>query len=179
MARRPAVALKDEHKAFLVQRLAVFDTPKEATEALKVEFGIAISAQRAESYDPNKRAGQRLSMRWKDVFQATRKRFLDQLDDIPSANKAVRVRRLERMALGAEQRGNFSLAAALLKQIAEEVGNVYTNRREYMGKDGGPIETRDVSLLTDDELDAERERVKRLLAEQFGFGGVPPTAKPN
>ncbi len=49
--------LKDEHKAFLVQRLAVFDSPKQAAEALKAEYRVEISPQGAEAYDPEKRAG--------------------------------------------------------------------------------------------------------------------------
>ena len=49
--------LKDEHKAFLVQRLAVFDTPKQTAEALKTEYRVEISPQEAEAYDPEKRAG--------------------------------------------------------------------------------------------------------------------------
>ncbi len=49
--------LKDEHKAFLVQRLAVFDTPKQTAEALKTEYRVEISPQGAEAYDPEKRAG--------------------------------------------------------------------------------------------------------------------------
>ena len=35
---------------------------------------------------------------------------------------------------------NFVLAAEILKQAAKEVGDVYTNRREKTGKDGGPIQ---------------------------------------
>ena len=49
--------LKDEHKAFLVQRLAVFDTPKQAADALRIEFGVKLTPQGAEAHDPEKRAG--------------------------------------------------------------------------------------------------------------------------
>src|SRR5687767_11907269 len=116
--------MKSAYKTLLVQRLAVWDTPSEAATALKAECGLEISPQRAEAYDPTKRAGRRLSRPLRELFEATRKRFLAELGDLPAANKAVRVRRLERMSVNAEGKGNYVLAAALLKQIAEEVGNV-------------------------------------------------------
>jgi hypothetical protein len=53
------------------------------------------------------------------------------------------------------------VAASLLKQVAEEVGNVYTNRREHTGKAGGAIkrEYRDVEEMTDEELRAEPRQI--------------------
>jgi hypothetical protein len=78
--------------------------------------------------------------------------FALQLDQIPAANKAVRLRRLERMSMIAEQRGNMPLAAQLLKQIAEECRNVYTNRRELSGRDGKPIQIQEMS---DEQLERE------------------------
>ncbi|MQV45441.1 DUF2280 domain-containing protein, partial [Sinorhizobium medicae] len=52
------------------------------------------------------------------------------------SHRAVRLRGLQRMAKKAEIQGNMELAASLMKQAAEEVGNAYTNRRELTGKDG-------------------------------------------
>lgn len=56
-----ATQLTIEQKTFLVQALTRFETPMEVARALKEEFGIEITPQRAENYDPTKRAGQRLS----------------------------------------------------------------------------------------------------------------------
>jgi hypothetical protein len=110
MARRPKIVLKDEHKYFLVQRLAVFySPPKEAADALKAEFAIEISPQRAEAYGPHKRAGEPLGQRWRDLFESTRERYLASLEEVPATHKRVRVERLDRMSQTAERRGNFPL----------------------------------------------------------------------
>ncbi|PLU18353.1 hypothetical protein BMJ31_20250, partial [Sinorhizobium medicae] len=55
---------------------------------------------------------------------------------IAISHRAVRLRALQRMAEKAEIQSNMVLAASLLKQAAEEVGNAYTNRRELTRKDG-------------------------------------------
>ncbi len=74
--------LKDEHKAFLVQRLAVFDSPKQAAEALMAEFGIELTPQGVEAYDPTKCAGHALRERWRTVFWTVRENFLAELRQV-------------------------------------------------------------------------------------------------
>jgi hypothetical protein len=149
--------LKDEHRAFLVGRLAVYDTPKQAADALKAAYGVEISPQGAEAYDPTKRAGNRLSERWRKLFDATRSSFLDNVEDIPAANKAVRVRKLARAADAFEQRGNYIAMARMLEQIAKETGGSFDNLRkiEHTGKVGGPIQKEDVTGMTQEQLKAE------------------------
>ena len=155
--------LTDEHKTFLVQRLAMFDTPSAAAKAIKEEFGVTITTQAVEHYNPQRHAGRDLAERWVTLFEATRKTFLERLDDIPSANKTVRVWRLENMSVAAQQRGNFTLASALLKQVADEVGNVYTNRREWTGRAGGPIQVEDVTPpRTIEQVEADLVKLLRL-----------------
>lgn len=131
-----ASKLKDEVKTFIVQSLACFDTPGVVAEAVKREFAETITRQTVECYDPNKRAGSRLSERWRVLFAETRKVFLDDTSKIGISHRSVRLRALDRMAARAEDRGNMVLAKDLLKQAAEEMGNAFTNRRELTGKDG-------------------------------------------
>lgn len=128
--------LDDEVKAHIVQGLACFDTPTQAATSVKATFGVTVSPQQAEAYDPTKRAGRKLSEKWKTLFHATRKAFVDDASQIPIAHRSTRLRALWRMALLAESKGNLALAANLHKQAAEEMGNAYTNRREVTGKDG-------------------------------------------
>lgn len=151
--------LTAEHKAFLVQALARFETPKEAASALKVEHGAAISPQGAEAYDPAKRAGQGLSQRWCELFDEARRHFLERLDAIPEANKAVRIRKLAKASRAYEHAGNYRAMADMLERIAKEMGNVHTNRREVAGQGGGPMRM-DYRDLTDEQLDA---RIRQLL----------------
>ena len=147
--------LKDQHKAFLIQRLAVFDSPKQAAEALKAEYRVEISPQGVEAYDPGKHAGRRLSERWRVHFETIRERFLDRLDEIPESHKAVRVQELARASRIFKRRGNYLAMANMLERIAKEMGNVHTNRHEFTGKDGGAIEYKEISDMTPDQIDAE------------------------
>jgi hypothetical protein len=130
------VELTDEHKEFIVQGLACYDSPSQVVAAVKEEFGIVITRQRVQGYDPTKVAGKDLSEEYRTLFANTRAEYDDEKAKIGATSRLVRVRRLERMAQKAEASGNIMGAAQLLKQIAEEMGNAYTNRRELTGKDG-------------------------------------------
>lgn len=151
--------LKEEHKAFIVQRLAAFESPKQTVKALKEEFGVQLSPQGAEAYDPTKFAGRRLNGRWRALFEHTRERFLTDLDSIPEANRPVRVQYLAQAARSYRERGAYMQMARLLEQIAKEIGNVYTNRRQLMGREGRPTQVEEMSL---EQVDRE---LAMLLAE--------------
>jgi len=123
-------------QTFIVQSLACFDSPSVVVAAVRKEYGETITRQSVEGYDPTKKAGERLAKRWRMLFEETRKAFLENTAGIAISHRAVRLRALQRMAEKAEDQGNMGLAKDLLKQAAEEVGNVYSNRRELTGKDG-------------------------------------------
>ncbi|MBN9335058.1 DUF2280 domain-containing protein [Devosia sp.] len=128
--------LSEEVKTFVVQSLACFDSPSVVVAAVKQEYGETITRQAVEGYDPNKRAGSNLADKWRQVFEETRKTFLEDTSKIAISHRAVRLRALQRMAEKAESQGNMPLAASLMEQAAKEVGDSYTNRRELTGKDG-------------------------------------------
>lgn len=132
--------LTDDLKTYIVQALACFDSPSTVAKAVKAEFGQDVSRQQVEGYDPNKVAGQALGEKWKELFAATRKAFLDDTADIAISHRSVRLRAIQRMAEKAEGQGNMVLAASLMEQAAKEMGNAYTNRREVSGPEGAPIE---------------------------------------
>ncbi len=131
-------ALKGEVKAFIVQSLACFDTPSQVVEAVKKEFGLTITRQQVESHDPTKANGKGLAQKWVGMFNTTRDRFQSEISDIPIANKAYRLRTLDRMATSTEKMKNFALTAQLIEQAAKEVGDAYTNRQkvEHTSPDG-------------------------------------------
>lgn len=134
--------LKGEVKAFIVQSLACFDTPSQVVELVKKEFGLSITRQQVESHDPTKANGKGLAQKWVDMFNATRERFQNEISDIPIANKAYRLRVLDRMATRAEGMKNLALTAEIIEQAAKECGDAYTNKHkfEHSGSGGGPIE---------------------------------------
>ncbi len=123
-------ALSPEVKAFIVQALACFDTPTQIASQVKQEFGLDISIQQVSSYDPTKAIAKNLGQKWIDLFNATRTRFQTELSDIPIANKAYRLRALNRMMTSAEKMRNMALAASLMEQAAKECGDAYTNKQK-------------------------------------------------
>ena len=148
--------MTDEMRAFVVQCLACFDTPATVVASVKREFGLSVTPQAVEAYDPTKRAGRKLSERWRLLFEATREAFLTSTATIGISHKAVRLRILNRMAANAEDMGNMSLAAQLLEQAAKECGDAFTNRRELTGRGGkdfpaSPVRIELIALTAQDE----------------------------
>lgn len=123
-------ALPIEVKAYIVQALACLDTPTQVVEQVKQEFGLIITRQQVESHDPTKANGKKLAQKWVELFYTTRKQLQKELSGIPIANKAFRLRSLDRMAVNAERKGNYPLTAKLIEQAAKECGEMYTNRKK-------------------------------------------------
>ncbi|HDR8930283.1 DUF2280 domain-containing protein [Burkholderia vietnamiensis] len=139
-------ALPDAIKVYIVQSLACFDTISRTAKAVRDEFGVEVSPQQCERYDPTKRAGATLSKKYREIFERTREKFLNDTSGIGVSHRAVRLRALDRAVAEAERRNNLPLMAQLLEQAAKESGDAYTNRRrlEHTGENGGPIENRTV-----------------------------------
>lgn len=123
-------ALKPEAKAAIVQMLACYDTLSIVVAAIQKDYGIKVTPQQVESHDPTKVSGKGLAKKWVDLFNATRERFQNEISDIPIANKAYRLRVLNRMAVNAESMKNYGMTAQLLEQAAKDVGDVYTNKQK-------------------------------------------------
>ena len=152
--------LKGEVKAFIVQSLACFDTPSQVVELVKKEFGLSITRQQVESHDPTKANGRGLAQKWVDLFNATRKRFQNEIADIPIANKAYRLRVLDRMATRAEGMKNLALTAEIIEQAAKECGDAYTNKHkfEHSGPNGGAIQT--ITMSKEEYKSARQEMME-------------------
>ena len=147
----PEPRLTDEARTYVVQSLACFRPPSVIVADVKKEFGLEISAQGVQSYDPTKHAGRKLAVKWKELFETTRKLFLEDTAQIGVSHRAVRLAALNRMAERAETMGNMALAAQLLEQAAKEVGNAFTNRREIAGDPSAPLVVTKIRLVGPDE----------------------------
>ncbi|WP_155032076.1 DUF2280 domain-containing protein, partial [Enterobacter hormaechei] len=147
-------------KAFIVQSLACFDTPSQVVELVKKEFGLSITRQQVESHDPTKANGRGLAQKWVDMFNATRERFQNEISDIPIANKAYRLRVLDRMATRAEGMKNLALTAEIIEQAAKECGDAYTNKHkfEHSGPNGGAIQT--ITMSKEEYKSARQEMME-------------------
>ncbi|HGO4234249.1 DUF2280 domain-containing protein [Klebsiella quasipneumoniae subsp. similipneumoniae] len=153
-------ALKPEIKAFIVQSVACFDTPSQVVESVLKEFGIQITRQQVEQNDPTKISGKGLAQKWVDLFNRTRDHFLNEISDIPIANKAYRLRVLQRMSTTAEGMKNLGMTAQLLEQAAKEVGDAYTNKHkfEHSGPNGGAIQT--ITMSKEEYKSARQEMME-------------------
>ncbi|WP_395406349.1 DUF2280 domain-containing protein [Pseudoduganella sp. UC29_106] len=68
--------------------LACFETPETVVTSVKEKFGLTLSRQRVEAHNPERAAGARLGVQWRDLFYDARQRYLKELADIPLAHKA-------------------------------------------------------------------------------------------
>src|SRR5438309_3743548 len=115
--------LTDEIKEFIVRGLARYDTPSQVAEAVKAQFGIAVSRQQVFAYDPE--GSRPPAPRWIALHAATREKFLSDVAGIGVAQKAVRLRMLDRWAREADERHFTTVAATFLEQAAKECGGIY------------------------------------------------------
>jgi len=145
--------LTEPQKLFIVKALACFDSPTRVANSFREEFGIELSRAQVAKYDPTKAAGGEMAAKLIVVFDETRKAFKEGAGEVPIANKAVRLRSLNRMFEKAEGQGNMVFAAQMLEQAAKEVGGMFTNRRELTGAEGGPIQqATSVKTMSDEQL---------------------------
>lgn len=142
--------LKKIHKTFILQHLAMFSTPQEVAALVKEEFGIEIDRRHVFYYDAEMNFD--LPKAWRSLFETTRDRFLAEISAIPIANKAYRLRELNRMYQNhkSSRLQNPVEMRAILEQAAKESGDAYTNRRELTSKDGTPLELNSVVILPND-----------------------------
>lgn len=123
---RARSTLTEGQKLLVVQRIAMFDTPKMIADALREECGVTISRQSIEEYDPAKRPA--LLPKWKALHDATRAAFLE-----ATANHAVASRLvcayLTAMATRADVDGNAVLTEALHEELARVRGADETMNR--------------------------------------------------
>ena len=142
--------LSKDHKVFIVQRLASFDSPSEVIAAFRERYGQEVTAAQVVYYDPaTAQAEKELAQEWKELFARTRAAYVENVADIPVAHKAVRLRRLDRMAAKAESKGNMVLAASLMEQAAKELGGAFTNKQEV--KHSGRMDIRGVDFSTHED----------------------------
>lgn len=141
MAAKPK--LTPEAMLFVVEQNAEFRTPSEVAAAVKEHFGIEITPQTVQLYHPRRHAGRKLKKELVEHFDAHREKFAEDVTDIPRANRAFRIKELSEMAEAAAKAKNYGMAAQLNKQIAEELGNVYsdTRKHQHSGPGGQVLKT--------------------------------------
>lgn len=130
--------LTDEQQAYVVKRLAVYDKPAAIAQGVEDAFGVTISPQAVEHYDPERPAGHDLAPQWRAVFHEARKAYIASTADIGHMDKPLRMRLRERMALAAWEEGSYKIANEILDSIAKEAGGAFAGRtrQEHFGFGG-------------------------------------------
>ena len=147
----PKSRLSTGARIFIVKSLACFDAPSLVIAAVRSEFGEEATPQMLTYYDPTKAAGRRaLARRWRLLFEESRKAFLEDLSTIGASHRSARLRKLDRHIALHDEAGNSLIMARLLKQAADEMGEIETNRRKPTRR----VEGHDIS---------HRERAKAIL----------------
>lgn len=160
--------LSEDVKRFIVRQHACFKTPSEIVEAVREVFDLEITRQQAHDYNPEARHKAPLAKKWVDLHKEARKDFLENTEHNPISHAAWRLQTLYDMAMKAKRKGNFPLTAQLLEQAAKERGNAFTNKHEFTGKNGGPIQ---FQSMTDEQLDQMLAKELQKIHEALGKGG--------
>lgn len=128
--------LKPHIRVYIVQQLAMFERPTIIQKAIKELFDVDVTVQAVVYYDP--KVNTTLPQKWRDVFEQTRRQFIESSAEIPIANKSFRLRELD--ALYHKQKlakvPNPVEMRAALDQAAKEAADGYKSRVELTGKDG-------------------------------------------
>lgn len=73
--------LSYEVKHYIVTQLARRRQPFQVMAEVRAEFGIVVSKQQLQRYDPTTKAGQSLAANWRDLFYRHRVEFDKELEE--------------------------------------------------------------------------------------------------
>jgi hypothetical protein len=125
--------LSKNQKAYIVVRLACYDSPAAIRKSVKEEFGIEITPQALERYNPTRSTGRACPEQWATLFYETRRKLVEGRVDIGVAHKMARIRWLDLMLHRRMIDGKTREARALLKQAAEEMSQIAEQRHDGCG----------------------------------------------
>jgi hypothetical protein len=108
-------------KRFIVRLLAQGDAPSEVVRAVAQEFSVDVSAPAVLRYNPDLGQGEKLSAHLKELFYATRKAFIENADNLPMAQKGIRLKRLETIHDRAMEAGTLKIAATAIDLSRKEM----------------------------------------------------------
>ena len=102
--------LTEVQKAYVVRRLAAFDRPFDIVKDLREKFGVAVSRQSIERYDPTRSA--ECPQRWRKMFFDVRRAMT--MDSSDQSEPMTPSRRRERVLLNAVE----ALADRILESMS-------------------------------------------------------------
>lgn len=143
MVRPKRYLLTDEAKDFATLCFARFMRPGQVIAAIEDRYGVTIDKRVMQNYDPTTAKGQSLGKKRKQLFAVTRERFLKELEDIPIANRAVRLQQLQLAFETMVDKDDLGMALKVLEQASKEAGNFHSNEKHV--RIDGRLEIEEVS----------------------------------
>ena len=116
---------------------------------MRETYGVEVTLPQVMYYDATS-AGTDLAPDLRELFAAVRERAKRDIDDIPCAHLAVRMRTLQEGIDAARQNRNWVLVGTLLEQAAKDTGGLYTNRRLISPEDPAEALARDLGIPADE-----------------------------
>jgi hypothetical protein len=133
--------LSDEHKTYIVRRLATNDSLIVIARGLKQEFGVTVPIDLIRNYNPERTAGRRMARRWKGLFWKTRKAFVEAIADVAAKHPLIRIYWRGEMTQEAWAASEHRIANELLDSIAKEPGATpaASTGQGHFGLTDGPL----------------------------------------
>lgn len=159
--------LNEKHKSFIVMSLACYESPVKLQEVVQERFGVEVSRSQLAYYNPKSIQGSdQLAQKWKDLFDETRGRFLEEIAEIAISQRAYRLKKLQETLDNFERMKNYKGVNECLEQAAKEMGGAFTNKREH--DFNGLMKSIDMNSLNDQQLQriANGEHPLAVLADK-------------
>lgn len=160
--------LSEANKLELVSMLACYRDSQVIVDHFRDVHGLELTLKQVGAYDPT-RSYFEASEKWRDIFEATRKRYIEEVSSIPSANQGFRLNLLHEQIVKAAKEGKPALMAQLLEQCAKEVGGVLTNDRNVRIDDSRRQRAADMSP------EDRKAAVTQIIAEAMAARDPPGT----
>jgi hypothetical protein len=144
-------ALTEDAKDFATMCFAKYMRLTQVIAAVEERFGVTVDKRVMQGYDPETVKGSQMSKKRRALFAAVREKFLEELDEIPIASRAVRLQQLQvhyDKAISSKT-PNVRMALEILERAAKEAGGVHTNEHKvhHTGKVAAVVEP-----VTEDEM---------------------------
>jgi hypothetical protein len=117
----PAAVLPKEAQLLALERLACFEGPTEVAREIEREFGVKVSPQAIERFDPNKNQGKTMRPALREKFFKIRQAFRNAVEQEPMASKTFRLRALARVYDEAIEKGDYKNANKAIELAAKEM----------------------------------------------------------
>lgn len=153
--------------------LACFRGIPAVQEYFRSEYELELTARQIGAYDPN-RSYYEAGDKWRELFEAKRKAYLEEVASVPIANQGFRLNVLHEQLEKAISKNQAATVAMLLKQAAEEVGGVLTNERNLRVDDSR--RQRASEMTPEDRKAAVAELIRQALEGRDPPGAAPAPA---